>query len=131
MINHKRVNSPFERKGTPPVISINRAWVLYWIRRSLNPPPPPPENVMFLGSGAYRERCTFGPFLWGSLCEGFQVSQGQGMFYKPGEVLSMQGSCPIIAVPPSSLLAPTRYEKLGLQMWSRRSCCTLIRSSYL
>lgn len=51
------------------------------------------------------------------------------MFYKPGEVFSMQGSCPIIAVPPS-LLAPARYEKLGLQ-WRSRSCYTLVCSTYL
>ena len=59
-----------------------------------------------------------------------KVSQGRGMFYKAGEVFSMQGDCPVIAVPPSSLLAPAKYEKLGLQRRSRKSCCTLICSSY-
>lgn len=52
------------------------------------------------------------------------------MFYNPGEVFSMQGSCPVISVPPS-LLAPARYEKLRLQMQSRRSFYTLICSTYL
>lgn len=128
MINPKRVNSPFESKGTPPVIPISRAWLLPCTGMAPQPMDPHQPEVPWAS-------CTPGtldPTLGGSLAEGIRVSQGWEMCCEPGAAFSMQGSCPVTA--PSALPSPARGEKLGLQRGAGGAVVpaapTLLRTSF-